>query len=121
MGPAGTLRAAVLTMAAPSTMPSHCVECHIGLVTKGTVDVPEGFRRHGGHGLCRRCFNRAKYREYKANPDRERIQYAPRETPHARPLSETELDYYRRGRDNFIQRRRDRLRKQARAALLGVA
>lgn len=74
-----------------SEVPAQCVECAVPLVPQLTpaADVPAGARKHGGKGLCRRCYMRAYMRGHAAPRPK-----AARRVParHTRPALEDDLD-----------------------------
>lgn len=51
-------------------------DCGLPMVPGDTRQPPEGHVAHGARGLCRRCYNRAKYAEQMAAP-----QLRPRHLP----------------------------------------
>jgi hypothetical protein len=94
--------------------PDNCLNCHIPLsVPKRFGPVPEGTRRHAARGLCNRCYDH----DFKASRKPEK----PAPTPHAKSLTPEQLAYYRAGLTHYFQRRRQRIQRQARLALIQKA
>jgi hypothetical protein len=66
-----------------------------------------GTRCHQGNGLCSGCYRK---------PD------APKpDTPHAKPITPEQLDYYRAGLHTYLTNRRRRIQQQTRLQLLKAA
>jgi hypothetical protein len=87
---------------------TNCLQCNHPLRPSRTklADHP-GTRCHQGKGLCSGCYRK---------PD------APKpDTPHAKPITPEQLDYYRAGLHTYLTNRRRRIQQQTRLQLLKAA
>lgn len=91
------------------THPDNCVTCGVPLLTrKAYAPEPKGFKWHQGKGKCGTCYERER-------PGNNRP-VARRAAPAA--VQALREENTRAGAIRYILARRERLRRQARAALL---